>query len=86
MNEQIVVDPNTIPSSISTLLRYALTALGTLMLTNNILPVGTDVETFVGIVLMVVSTGYGIYKTITNKRKLVVTANAAPDSVAVVKR
>lgn len=81
----IEVNPSQLPGSLGTLLRYGLTALGGLLLSKNILPAGTDVNQIVGALLMIISTGYGLFKTVSNKSKLVTAAAAAPNHVAVVK-
>lgn len=81
----ITVNPAQLPAGAATLLRYALTAIGGVMLNHKLLPAGTDVNAVVGAVLVVVSTGYGIWKTYRNKAQLVTAAAAAPDNVAVVK-
>ena len=59
---QIAVNPNSLPTTVITVLRYVLNAIGALLITNEILPGGTDVNAIVGSILLVVSTGYGAYK------------------------
>jgi hypothetical protein len=81
----IEVNPSQLPGGAATLLRYALTAAGTAMVTNHVLPADSNVNNIVGAVLVVVSTGYGMWRTWHNKREAVTMAAAAPDRVAVVK-
>lgn len=81
----IQVDPNQIPAGAATLLRYALTTIGTVMVTRGLLPAGSDVNAIVGAALVIISTLYGLWKTYDNKQKLVTVATAAPNRVAVVK-
>lgn len=85
MDTPIQVDSRQLPAGAGTLLRYGLTALGTYMVTEGILPAGSDVNALVGAVLVLASTAYGMYATYRNKKQLVTTAAAAPDDVAVVK-
>lgn len=81
----IQVNPAQLPAMAATLLRYILTALGAYMAKQGLLPAGSDVNAIVGFALMVISGGWGIWKTYSNKTKLVTAASAAPDDVAVVK-
>ena len=85
MDTPIQVNSNQLPEGIATAVRYALTILGTVMMSDGLLPAGSDVNSIVGAALVVLSTAYGIWKTYDNKKKLVTAASAAPDSVAVVK-
>jgi len=75
------VDSRQLPSGIATLLRYGLTVAGTAMVTDGILPAGSDVNAIVGAVLVVASTAYGMWLTYKNKRT-VVKAVVSPESVA----
>jgi hypothetical protein len=78
----IIVKDNQLPGGAATLLRYVLTALGGILVTKGFLPAGSDVNQLVGIGLMVGSAVYGVYKTFSNKKKLVTAAAAAPNSIA----
>lgn len=80
----IEVPASNLPTIAVTLLRYALTALGGLLISKKILPVGADLNNFVSIGLMVISTGYGLYLSWRNNKQKQVMANKLPDKVATV--
>lgn len=82
----IEVNPNPLPASLATLLRYVLTFVGGLAVSKGVLPADSDVNELVGAVVAVAATAYGIWRTIRNKKELVVAAEAAPNSVATVTR
>ena len=85
MTEQpIVVNHAALPTALGAALRYILGILGPFAVAQG----WVDAENIDGIVTLLMSAAvvaYGLYKTYKQKKQLVVTANAAPDSVAVVK-
>lgn len=80
--EQIQVNQSSLPTTIMTVMRYILTALGGLLLTKGILPVGTDVNAIIGSVLIVISTVYGSYKAWKNNEQKKTMEPYTPDSIA----
>lgn len=83
-NPPIVVDSNQLPSIIGTNLRYALTAIGGMLAQHGWI-MGSTWATISGAILSAAPWVYGVILTYVNKKKLIVTANAAPNSVAKVK-
>lgn len=81
----IVVNPDPTVASLGTTFRYALSFIGGILVSKGFLPADADVNAIVGGIMLIGSTGYGIYRTVFNKRQLVVAAEAAPNNVAVVK-
>jgi hypothetical protein len=82
MDKTITVPESGTVGALGTVIRYLLTALGTLLATKQILPSDTDVPQLVGTILAVGSTIYGLYKQIKHHRERVVLATAVPDSIA----
>ena len=82
---QIKVPDSSLPTTAATLIRYVLTALGTLMVTKGILPVDSDVETTVGAILVVISTGYGAWRSYKNNEDKKTMEPYAPAKVATLK-
>jgi hypothetical protein len=85
-DQPIVVNDTQLPGTAATLLRYAATAIGGVLVTRGFLPADSDVNAIVGSVLIVASAVYGVYKTWSNKRKLIKASDAAPNDVAIVTR
>lgn len=83
MTPPLVVTDSTLEGQVATLARYLLTtvggyALGKGWIDNDLLVVLTGLVTVAG------PTAYGIYKTYTSKKRLIIAAEAAPDNKAVV--
>lgn len=79
----LIVTDSTLEGQITTLVRYILTtaggyALGKGWIDDDLLVVLT------GLLTVAAPTAYGVYKTYTSKRRLIVAAEAAPDDKAVV--
>ncbi len=84
MTDPIIVNESPLPQSAYTLLRYVLTAIGGLLVSQGYF----DEEVLnhlIGAVLIIVPAGLGIYRTVFNKKQLVIAAAAAPNDVAVVR-
>lgn len=82
---QFVIDPNSVPGQIAALGRYTITAIGSFALGRGW--ISSDVlQLITGLLTVALPTGFAIYKTWDNKKKLVTIAASAPDSVAVVKQ
>lgn len=78
------VSDGTLFGQIATLLRYLVTTVGGYALGRGWID-GQLLQVITGIVTVALPTAYGIWKTYTTKKSLIITANAAPDSVAIVK-
>lgn len=77
------VTDETLIGQLTTLVRYLLTsfggyALGKGWIDNELL------QALLGLVAVVVPAAYGVYKSYTNKTRLIIAAKSAPDSVATV--
>jgi hypothetical protein len=80
----IIIDPSSTVGQIGALLRYVLTAAGSFALGKGW--ISNDALQFLtGLLTVVAPTAYGIWKTWHSKQKLVAVADAAPNSVAVIK-
>lgn len=80
--DRIEVDPSTVPLAAG--LRYLIAMLGTFAVARG----WVDAENVDGIVTAAVTIGtvlYGLWRTHRAKQDLVITADAAPNSVAIVK-
>lgn len=75
------VPASPLPESTTTLLRYALVTLGGVFVSKGWLS-DSDLNAIVGVLLIVVPTGVGIWKTRRNNAKMVTMATVLPDSVA----
>lgn len=80
----IEVKENALPEVAMTALRYATTALA-VVATNQGLVDKDKTATVAGALLGLATAGWALYRTWVTHRKLVVTANAAPNDVAQVK-
>jgi hypothetical protein len=81
VNDQITVSNTPLPTTLAAALRYAITILGTFLVSHGYV----SAESLPGITTLVVTVatvGYGLYKTHQNRKKLIVTAEASPNSVA----
>jgi hypothetical protein len=85
MDKPIVVPASPAVGTIGTILRYLLTALGTLLVTKQILPADTDIAQVVGAVLALGSMAYGTYQTLRNHQQKKTLVTAVPNSIAQVK-
>jgi hypothetical protein len=79
----IVVGEHALPTTLAAAFRYAISILGTFLVARGIIPV-EHIEGVITLILTAATVGYGLYKTHQNRKKLIVTADAAPNSVAVV--
>ena len=84
MADPIVVHESPLPSSAATLLRYVLTAIGGLLVSRGYFDEAL-LNDVIGAVLIIAPAAYGVYRTVFNKRQLVIAATAAPNAVAMVK-
>jgi hypothetical protein len=84
MSDPIQVNPSQLPGGAGTLVRYLIATVGGVLLSKGFLPEGTNVEQLTGAAMSLIAFGWGLYRTVTNKRKLVTAADAAPNHVAVV--
>lgn len=84
-NTPIVVNADPTLASLGTTARYVLAFLGGVLVNKGILPADTDIQALVGGLIGMASLGYGLYRTIANKKVLVTVAQSAPDTTAVVK-
>lgn len=74
--------PDKIAEAFMTLLRYGLFGIGTSLITKGWLPVGTDLNTIVGAVMMIITTAWSQKRTATNVDEKNLMASRLPDSVA----
>jgi hypothetical protein len=82
--DPIIIDPSSTVGQIGALARYILTAAGSFALGKGW--ISSDVLQFLtGLLTVAAPTAYGIWKTWHSKQKLVALADAAPNSVAMVK-
>ena len=80
----IQVSNDVLPTALAAALRYAIALICSWLVSSGKVEAGS-VEQIGAVLLGIATIGYGLWKTYTNKAKLVVTADAAPNSVAVVK-
>lgn len=82
-DEPIEVGGMVLPTALAAALRYLITIIGTFAIGRG----WVKAEELPGLATMAVTlatVGYGLWKTYSNRSKLVVTAEAAPNDVAVV--
>ncbi len=84
IKKPIVVNSSAIPANVLTLVRYALMAIGAFLVSKGYFT-EEAVNDLVGALLMLISTGYGLYATQRSHDTKVVLADRAPDRFAVVK-
>jgi hypothetical protein len=77
----IIVSDQTVTPPLWTIVRYVLTGIG-FVLTNNGLVSADTVQTIIGAIIAAGPTIWGAVLSVHNKRKLIATAAAAPNSVA----
>lgn len=80
----IEISPNQLPGQAGTLLRYILTTVGGYALGKGWID-DQLLQVLTALITVIAPLAYGMYKTWIHKSQLVVTAEAAPNSVAVVK-
>ena len=78
----ILVDASTTPAAVLTIGRYALTAIGTMLLVNNGLIDNAGLQNLVGGILAVVPALYGMLLTRRDIHKQQAMESKLPDSVA----
>ena len=83
MTPPIQVTDNTLEGQITTFARYLLTSVGGFALGKGWID-DEALQALIALVTVVVPMAYGIYKTYTAKTRLIITAEASPDNVAVV--
>lgn len=81
VQKPIVVGESALPTTLAAALRYGISILATFLVARGIIP-AENVEGVVTMLVTVVTVGYGLYKTYSNRAKLTVAAEAAPNSVA----
>ncbi len=84
MTDPIIVNESPLPQSAFTLLRYALTAIGGLLVSQGYFDEEV-LNNVIGALLIIIPTAAGVYRTVFNKKQLVIAAAAAPNDVAVVR-
>lgn len=75
------VTDNTLVGQLTTLARYILTSFGSYALGKGWID-DELLQLLVGLTAVVVPTAYGVYKSYTNKTRLIIAADAAPDNIA----
>lgn len=78
----ITVSSSALPAVIATILRYVLTAAGTLMLTKGYLPADLDITEIVGGIVALAAAAYGAWKAKVNNSKMQTMAAVLPDEIA----
>jgi hypothetical protein len=81
VNKPIEVSGTTLPTVLATVLRYLVTTFGAFAVGRGWVE-AENVEGIVTILVTVATAAYGIWKTRKAKNELIVTAEAAPNSVA----
>lgn len=82
--DPIIIDPSSVVGQLGALARYLVTAGGAFALGRGWID-GDALAFLTGLLTVAVPTAYGVWKIYHNKQKLVAVADAAPNSVAVVK-
>lgn len=82
--EPILVNHSAAPSLVMTGIRYGATSLAMWMAGQGLVS-GDQTTMVAGLLTGAATAGWGMYRTLRNHRKLVKTANAAPDAVAMVR-
>lgn len=80
-NQPIIVNDGTAGASLGATLRYLLTAAGSFAIGKGWVT-GETMQAITALVTVVAPTVWGIYRALSNKKKLIVAADAAPNSVA----
>lgn len=84
-DEPIVVNGMVLPATLAAALRYGIALLLPYLVSKGVIPEGST-ESILTYALVIATVAYGLWKTYKAKAQLVVTAEAAPNSVAVVKK
>jgi hypothetical protein len=80
-NTPIVVGESALPTTLAAALRYGISILGTFLVARGIIP-AENIEGIITLLITVATVGYGLWKTHSNRAKLTVAAEAAPNNVA----
>ncbi len=83
VDKPIELTDSTLPPTLTAALRYTISLTGTYLVAKGYVD-AANVEGILTVIVTVVTVAYGIYRTRENRAKLIVTAAAAPNSVAVV--
>jgi hypothetical protein len=79
----IVVGGMALPTALASALRYLITMLGTFAVAKGWVK-AENLDGILTVAITLATVGYGLYKSYTNRTKLITTAEAAPNSVAIV--
>jgi hypothetical protein len=82
--QPMIIDPSSVPGQVFALARYMLASFGSFALGRGWID-GDALQFLTGLLTVAAPAAYGVWKAWSNKRKLVIVAEAAPDSVAQVK-
>lgn len=80
----IQVGESALPNTLAATLRYVIVAALTFAVGRGWLD-GENIEGIVGVLIALITAGYGLYRTWRTRKNLSITAEAAPNSVAVIK-
>ena len=80
----LIVNGTVLPAALAALLRYAIALVGTYLVSAGAVDEGS-LEGITTILITLATVAYGVYRTRKTKAQLVVTAAAAPNSVAQVR-
>lgn len=83
-DKPIEVSDSSLPATIAAGVRYIVAMGVTALVSSGVIP-AEQAEGIIGIGIAIATVAYGLWKTNRTKKQLVVTAEAAPNSVAVVK-
>ena len=83
-DKPIIVNGAVLPSTLAAAVRYGVALLLPMLVQRGILP-AESTEGVLAIVMTAATVAYGLWKTHQRKTQLVVAAEAAPNSVAIVK-
>jgi hypothetical protein len=79
----IVVGGTVLPTALAAALRYLITMIGTFAIAKGWVK-SENIDGILTVGLTLATVGYGLWKTYSNRSKLITTAEAAPNSVAIV--
>ncbi len=83
VDKPIELTDSTLPPTAAAALRYAVSLIGTYLVAKGYVD-AANVEGILTMATVIATVAYGLYRTRQNRAKLIVTAEAAPNSVAVV--
>lgn len=78
----IVVTNTTMPESIGIIIRVALLFIGGSLVTKGWLPADSDINLIAGAAVTAIGAIWGLVRAVSTKKKLIVTADAAPNQIA----